>query len=588
MNNSRFQLAQPLSDQVARQRRLTNDALGILDQWGYTELEVPLLAPFDRLREAVGDRVSEELFRFVDRDGRLLVLRGDLTPAVAAQLVPTIASEKLPIRVAYASRIARIQREFAREQAESVHLGVELIGSDEADGDLEVLAVLADLLDGIGLDDYELHIGNVLLARGAIEALPEARRDVALRAISRRDAATVAELFDESAVNGSQRDLAMALCRIRVELEEIEAMALTASPLCARGWESLQTLFERLDELGRRDRVRLDLSAVNRRGYYTGMHVSVLSGAVGTIVGSGGRYDELYGRFGADASAVGFSLRIDTLTGQEVRSERSDRVAIAPSDDVVARLREAADRRAAGERLSLSEPSPASSAPRSGPAPASDALRIAIPKGRLLKQTVAQLRTAGLVRSEQIALGRKLVIEVPETEAELGLPMELLLLKNADVPTYVEHGVADIGVCGSDVLDENGSDVFRPHSFAFGRCRIALAGGDDTALRVMQSGGVATLATKYDGLARELLGARGWSADVIHLNGSVELGAVLGLADGIVDLVETGNTLKENDLHVLHVLGMTRVYLVANRSLVGARLRAVARLVELLSASEEG
>lgn len=214
-------------------------------------------------------------------------------------------------------------------------------------------------------------------------------------------------------------------------------------------------------------------------------------------------------------------------------------------------------------------------------------LRLAIPKGRLMSRTLGFLAEAGVSSEAELDPGRRLVLDVPGAEARLGLGLQLLLLKNSDVPTYVEHGVADAGVCGSDVLDEGDAEVLRPYTFPYGACRLAVAGRSDGPRLDLVRAPLVRVATKYARITRAVAAARGWNAEIVSLSGSVELGAALGLADVIVDLVETGRTLEANGLEVLEFVGQTQVKLVAAPALAGRRRRALAQLVRILEAMKE-
>jgi ATP phosphoribosyltransferase len=209
------------------------------------------------------------------------------------------------------------------------------------------------------------------------------------------------------------------------------------------------------------------------------------------------------------------------------------------------------------------------------------ALRIALPKGRLFDDTLAYLAQSG-VFPEPVDPGRRLVVPVPGARTTLGVDVELLLLKNADVPVYVEHGVAQLGVVGSDVLDEQGADVFRVWSLPFGSCRISVAGREGQSIEALRRRDMLRVATKYPRIAERHFEALGQRIEVVELSGSVELGAALGLADVIVDLVETGRTLRENGLVELETIGTTTAYLVAHRALRHAHARAVDRLAGAL------
>lgn len=190
------------------------------------------------------------------------------------------------------------------------------------------------------------------------------------------------------------------------------------------------------------------------------------------------------------------------------------------------------------------------------------------------------LSQAGLAPSGGLDIGRRLVFPLVEASEALGVSIEVLAVKNADVATYVEHGVAEFGVCGTDVLNESGANVLRPYTLPFGRCRIAIAGRRGMSIEQFEVGDTIRVASKFPRTTLKHFAYRGWNPEIIKLNGSVELGAVLGIADVIVDLVETGNTLRENDLVILEDLGETSVKLIAARSLARQQTRILGELVD--------
>ncbi len=196
-----------------------------------------------------------------------------------------------------------------------------------------------------------------------------------------------------------------------------------------------------------------------------------------------------------------------------------------------------------------------------------NSLLIALPKGRMADDALALLGRAGLpLPSEET--GRKLILEAgpPLLTDEAGLRLRYILAKPTDVATYVEYGAADVGICGLDSLRESGRDVYEPLLLPFGHCRLSVAGPanrQDTALRYESQPRVAT---KYPRLARDFFRARGLNAEIIPLNGSVELGPLVGLADLIVDLVETGATLRENGLVEFRTILQSQAVLVVNRA----------------------
>jgi ATP phosphoribosyltransferase len=198
-------------------------------------------------------------------------------------------------------------------------------------------------------------------------------------------------------------------------------------------------------------------------------------------------------------------------------------------------------------------------------------LTLALTKGRLLEGSAALFRRAGVPFPN--GDGRRLVV----SEGEL----RFLFVKDIDVATYVEHGVADCGVVGRDVLLEAGSDVYEPLDLGFGRCRLALARLRGARLDLSR-GGSLRVATKYPRVSARWFRERGVSAEVVRLGGSVELAPVLGLADCIVDVVETGRTLEENGLEVVEEIAVSTARLIVNRASFHARRQPVARLLEAL------
>lgn len=200
-------------------------------------------------------------------------------------------------------------------------------------------------------------------------------------------------------------------------------------------------------------------------------------------------------------------------------------------------------------------------------------LTIAIAKGRLQEEALELLRNAGLGFSSETLSSRRLAVE-----DESGRYC-LIFVKPADVPVYVEHGIADCGIVGRDVLLESDADLLQPLSLNIGACRIVVAAKDDTPLRQL---GMLRVATKYPRIAAQHFGARGVAVDIIKLSGSVELAPVLGLADCIVDLVETGKTLQENGLGIIEVITDSAARLVVNRASYQLKAEAVGQLIKSL------
>ena len=198
-------------------------------------------------------------------------------------------------------------------------------------------------------------------------------------------------------------------------------------------------------------------------------------------------------------------------------------------------------------------------------------LNIALPKGRLGEKVYAMFETAGFECPSIREPGRKLIFE---NEAA---GVRYFWVKPSDVAIYVERGAADIGVAGKDILLEYEPDVYELHDLGIGKCRMAVAAKKDfrdNRARTLR------VATKFANIALKYYNSIGRDIDIIHLNGSIELAPILGLSDVIVDIVETGATLKENDLVVYEEIVPISARLIANKAAYRFKTDAVNELVQ--------
>ncbi len=204
-------------------------------------------------------------------------------------------------------------------------------------------------------------------------------------------------------------------------------------------------------------------------------------------------------------------------------------------------------------------------------------LRIALTKGRLEKDTVALLERIGFDCTAIREKGRKLILPVPDGN------LEVVLAKANDVITYVEHGVCDIGVVGKDTIMEMQGKFFELADIGFGRCKFALATKKGSPFY----GGynVKTIATKYPNITRNYFESKGMDVEIVKIEGSVELAPLLELADGIVDIVETGTTLKENGLEVIEDIAPISARLIVNMVSMKLRQEEIEKFVELVEAN---
>ena len=209
---------------------------------------------------------------------------------------------------------------------------------------------------------------------------------------------------------------------------------------------------------------------------------------------------------------------------------------------------------------------------------------LALAKGRIFEETLPLLERAGIRPSEDAERSRKLILGTSLAR------LRLILVRAADVPTYVQYGAADLGVAGRDLLAEHGGEgLYQPLDLGIARCRMAVAvpEGFDYAAAVRR-GARLRVATKYIRTAREHFAAKGVHVDLIKLYGSMELAPLVGLADAIVDLVDTGNTLRANKLAVVEEIMQVSSRLIVNPASLKLKRGAIAPLVEALRQASRG
>ena len=201
-------------------------------------------------------------------------------------------------------------------------------------------------------------------------------------------------------------------------------------------------------------------------------------------------------------------------------------------------------------------------------------LTIALTKGRILQQTLPLLQAAGLSPVEDIESSRKLIFDTQHSQ------VRLVILRGSDVPTYVRHGAADVGVVGKDMLLEFGADgLYEPLDLGIARCRLMTAGfpGKETSRTRIR------VASKFVNIAKQYYSSKGIQADIIKLYGAMELAPLMDLADEIVDIVDTGNTLRANGMTPLEHIADVSTRLVVNKAAMRTRHQLIQEVIEALA-----
>lgn len=202
-------------------------------------------------------------------------------------------------------------------------------------------------------------------------------------------------------------------------------------------------------------------------------------------------------------------------------------------------------------------------------------IRIALTKGRLEKNSAELFEKAGYNCEELLSKGRRLVFKIG------GGDIEVVLAKANDVITYVEHGVCDIGIVGKDTIMEGTPDFYEILDLGFGKCRFALAGKKDVPF--FDGYNKKVIASKYPKVTKSYFDSKGMDVEIIKIDGSVELAPILGLSDAIVDIVETGSTLKENGLEVIEEIAPVSARLIVNMASMKMKKQEIDCFIERLT-----
>ncbi|MDR2356208.1 MAG: ATP phosphoribosyltransferase regulatory subunit [Clostridiales Family XIII bacterium] len=501
---------------------------GVFEKRGYREVRTPGLEFYDVFSSKAAYYRPESMYKLTDNRGRLLTVRPDSTIPIARMTATKLKGSALPIRIYYAQQVFRRQPALRGKRAEIMQMGIELIGDSSFDSDAEILGAAAEALAVCAPSPFRIEIGHVGVFNrlmSLLEAGPEEKESIH-RHIAAKNYAALGDVL-EGARQSDVADMLRALPGLfggAEALREARALFRGRDPVLPNMLAYLERVYEILRGLDLKDRIMIDFGLVNQAEYYSSLVFKGYTASSGDAVLSGGRYDGLFKDFGEDLPATGFAFHVDAL-----------------ADGHLQRSRAAAD-----------APPAASAAPKS----AAPRLRIALTKGRLEGEVVEMLRAAGYDVGPLQTKGRRLLLPMP------GTGIEVVLAKAADVITYVEHGVCDVGVVGKDTIAEQGGVYYEILDLGVGKCRFALAAraGAD----FYGGFGAKRVATKYPNVAAAWFESKGMDVEIIRIEGSVELAPLLGLADGIVDIVESGNTLRENGLAVIEEIRAVSARMIVN------------------------
>ena len=515
----------------------------VLAERGYQGIETPTFEFFDVFSREVGTVPSRELYKFFDKEGNTLALRPDMTPSIA-RAVSKYFHDETPIRLCYMGNTFINYDKYQGRLKETTQLGAELMGEESVSADVELLSVLVEALKAAGLEEFQVSVGQVEFFKALLKeaGIGSGAEESLRRLIADKNRFAAEELLADYELSPKLRETFLEMATLSGSAEALEkARALTDNPEALKALGRLEDIYRGLKEKGFEKYISFDLSMLSKYNYYTGIVFRAYSYGYGEPVAKGGRYDTLLSHFGRELPAVGFAIVVDqlqrALNSSEIRKE-----AAGPD----------------GSRY----------------------LTFALTKGRLAKKTLELLEKVGITCEEmKDPDSRKLIFVNDE------LKLKFFLAKGPDVPTYVEYGAADIGVVGKDTLVEEGRKMYEVLDLGFGKCRMCVCGPASAREKLAHQEQI-RVATKYPDIAKDYFyNQKHQTVEIIKLNGSIELAPLVGLSEVIVDIVETGSTLRENGLEVLEEIMPLSARMVVNQVSMKMEAERITKLIQALKAA---
>ena len=311
-----------LPQDAARRRAIERMAQSVFHLWGYQEIIPPMFEYLDVLEKGLSRELVEKSYKFVNRsNGRVMILRPDVTPQVARMVAQLMSRQPQPIRLCYSANVFRYEDEHAGRDREILQIGAELVGPQDADADAEMIALVVEVLRSLGLRRFRIALGHVGFVQSLLEAfgLKEAKRLQIQETLASRNTTRLSHLIGQ--VKSAPPELGR-LVQILDLLgqEEVFEKAGKLLKACAvdtrcsdQALSRLREVYQKAKQYGIGRFLMLDLAEVRGFDYYSGMVFEVFSEEVGYELGGGGRYDELISRFGRGMPSTGFALHVERL-----------------------------------------------------------------------------------------------------------------------------------------------------------------------------------------------------------------------------------------------------------------------------------
>lgn len=491
-------------------------------QYNYRPFKMSKFEEYDLYSENKEFLVSEGVITFNDTNGKLLALKPDVTLSIIKNSKDISNGVE---KFYYNENVYRIS-ESSHTYKEIIQSGIECIGNIR---EKEVFEVSEIALKSLGLlnENYTLHIADIELLNALFDEyyVEQMMKNKILNAIVEKNLDKLKECTTEKQFHAFEI-LLKSYDSLYNNIFEIEKIVNSQKAIAA--FSKLKEICFKLINAGYEDKIKIDFSIINQTSYYSGIVFKGYINGISNKVISGGQYDKLMNRMGKNSGALGFAVYLDAI---ERLGEKND-----SSEDKM--------------------------------------INIALPKGRLGEKVYSLFEKAGFDCPSIKEENRKLTFE----NKEKGL--RFFWVKPSDVSIYVERGAADIGVVGKDILLEYEPDVFELLDLGIGKCKMAVAAKKDF---VEDTSKTLRVATKFSNITKKYYANKCRDIDIIHLNGSIEIAPLLHLSDVIVDIVETGKTLLENNLVPFETITSISARLISNKASYSFKTKQIEKIKEGIS-----
>ncbi len=480
---------------------------------GYRKFKMNKFEEYDLYSKNKEFLVSDGVIVFNDTNGKLLALKPDVTLSIIKNSKDNANSIE---KFYYNENVYRISP-TSHTYKEIMQSGIECVGKITLTEVVEVAELAIKTLQQFS-NEFLLQLANIDLAK-AIFCDYKITGDLlekAISAITQKNIECVKDALNEKQIL-AVKVLVESYNSIKNSLEALENIAISENSKAI--FNSFKIVCNELIKLGFEEKINIDFSIIDFKSYYSGVVFKGFVSGISAKVLSGGQYDNLLRKMNRQSGAIGFAVYLDEFERFEEDMGETD-----------------------------------------------DCIKIALPKGRLGEKVYEMFENAGFDCPSIKETNRKLIFENKEKK------LKFFWVKPSDVTIYVERGSADIGVAGKDILAEYNPDVFELLDLNIGKCRMAVASKKDF---VDDETKTLRVATKFSNIASDYYAKKCRDIDIIHLNGSIEIAPILNLSDVIVDIVETGRTLIENDLVPFETIMPISARLIANKTSYGFKTEKI-------------